>query len=43
MAAAQTGTGKTAAFMLPGLDRLKRFPLPHDAPHAGNNQRQKAV
>ena len=40
---AQTGTGKTAAFMLPGLDRLKRFPLPHDAPHAENNQRQKAV
>lgn len=32
LAAAQTGTGKTAAFMLPSLERLKRFANPSTSP-----------
>ncbi len=33
LAAAQTGTGKTAAFMLPGsLERLKRYATPSTSP-----------
>ncbi len=32
LAAAQTGTGKTAAFMLPGLERLKRYANPSTSP-----------
>lgn len=32
LAAAQTGTGKTAAFMLPSLERLKRYANPSASP-----------
>ncbi len=32
LAAAQTGTGKTAAFMLPSLERLKRYATPSTSP-----------
>ncbi|XXQ67703.1 DEAD/DEAH box helicase [Neisseriaceae bacterium B1] len=32
LAAAQTGTGKTAAFMLPSLERLKRYANPSTSP-----------
>ncbi len=32
MAAAQTGTGKTAAFMLPALERLRKFANPSASP-----------
>ena len=32
LAAAQTGTGKTAAFMLPSLERLKRYATSSTSP-----------